>query len=49
MKFISDLLWREIELLIPVKSTNLGRPESDNRKALEGIIFILKTGSQWNH
>ena len=48
MKFISDLLWREIELLIPVKSTNLGRPESDNRKALEGIIFILKTGSQWN-
>jgi len=47
MKHIPDLLWCEIEKLIPQKETNVGRPPSDNRKAFDGIFFILKTGCQW--
>jgi len=48
MKHIPDLLWREIEKLIPCKNTRVGIPEFDNRKAFEGIVFVLKTGIQWN-
>ena len=26
-----------------------GRPRIDQRKALDGIIFIMRSGCQWNH
>jgi hypothetical protein len=48
MKYITEKLWREIESLIPSNKGRVGRPEFDNRKALNGIIFILKTGAQWS-
>jgi len=48
MKCIPDLLWRELEKLLPKKETKVGRPEFDNKKTLEGIIYILYTGSQWH-
>ena len=47
MKHIPDLLWREIEKIIPQKETLVGRPEFDARKTLDGILFILITGAQW--
>jgi len=42
-------VWEEIEpLLPPVRPrTGPGRPPADNRKALQGIIFVLKTGIPW--
>ena len=48
MKHIPDSLWSEIEKLIPQKYEKVGRPEFDNRKALNGVIYILHTGAQWN-
>jgi len=48
MKSIPDLVWNEIKILLPKKEHPAGRPEIDNRKALNGIIFILHTGAQWN-
>lgn len=48
MKKISDKLWKEVEKLIPHKTTRVGRPEFDNKKTLEAIIFVLRTGIQWN-
>ena len=47
MKHIPDVLWSEIEKLIPHKTSMVGRPEFDNRKTLNGIFFVLKTGIQW--
>ncbi|MCK5632224.1 transposase [bacterium] len=47
MKRIPDLLWCEIEKLIPVKKTSVGRPKLDNKRTFEGILFVLKTGIQW--
>ena len=47
MKRIPDLLWCEIEKLIPAKKTGVGRPEFDNKKTFEGIVYILRTGAQW--
>jgi len=44
---ISDSVWNEIKDLLPTKKVAVGRPEWDNRKTLEGIFFIIKTGIQW--
>ncbi len=47
MNMISDSVWNEIKDLIPTKKIAVGRPEWDNRKTLEGIFLIVKTGMQW--
>lgn len=47
MKRISDKLWCEIEKIIPKKKSAVGRPEFDNKKTFEGILFVLRTGIQW--
>src|SRR5574337_291656 len=47
---VDDTLWEVIEPLIPVKprrAKNPGRKPLDNRKALAGILFVLKTGIPW--
>ena len=49
---ISDKLWEKIEPLLP-KYPNThrfggGRPRVPNRKAMNGIFFVLRTGCQWN-
>jgi transposase len=46
---VSDELWEVIEPLLPPlkKSPKGGRPPVDNRKALTGILFVLKTGIPW--
>jgi putative transposase len=47
---VPDALWERIEPLIneayPPKPT--GRPRADLRRALDGIIFRLRSGCQWN-
>src|SRR5574341_2248971 len=47
---VDHTLWEVIEPLIPVKprrKKNPGRKPLDNRKALTGILFVLKTGIPW--
>jgi len=49
---ISDELWQKIEPLLP-KYPNThrfggGRPRVADRKAMNGIFFVLRTGCQWN-
>jgi transposase len=48
-KLVSDELWAEIEPLLPkhIASVRGGRPRADDRAALTGIIFVLKTGIPW--
>src|SRR5579862_4672224 len=46
-----DELWAPIEpLLPPGKPHPLGchRPRVDNRRAMDAIFFVLRTGAQWN-
>jgi transposase len=48
---ISDELWAEIEpLLPPGKSHPLGchNARVDPRRAMNAILFVLRTGCQWN-
>jgi transposase len=47
---IDDALWAIIEPLIPVKPRRFrfpGRKRLDNRRALTGIVVVLKTGIGW--
>src|SRR5574341_44543 len=56
---LSDSLWERIEPLLPkVKSRYRGRgkqrkhiggrPIADRRKVMSGILYVLRTGCQWN-
>ena len=56
---LSDSVWARIEGLLPkVKSRYRGRgknrkhiggrPIADRRKVMSGILYVLRTGCQWN-
>ncbi len=46
---VSDALWALIAPLLPERPPRPkgGRPPLDDRKALEGIVFVLRTGIPW--
>jgi transposase len=47
---IPDPLWERIEPLLPPRKPHpLGchRPRVDDRKAMDAIFFVLRTGCQW--
>jgi transposase len=48
---VSDELWKEIEPLLPrhnpLQALIGGRPPISDRKAMDGIFFVLKTGCPW--
>jgi transposase len=44
---IPDSIWEAIKDIIPTKNSKVGRPEMCPKKALSGIMYVLKTGCQW--
>lgn len=48
---IPDELWERIQPLLPPRKPHpLGchRPRVDDRKAIDALFFVLRTGCQWN-
>ena len=48
---LTDQLWQRLEPLIPIPPRRYrfpGRRRADNRAALEGILFVVRTGMRWN-
>jgi len=49
---ISDELWAFVEPLLPKAPKpdplGRGRPRRSNRDAMDAILFVLRTGCQWN-
>ena len=49
---VSDELWSRIQPLLPKAparpSSRGGRPRVPDRDAMNGILFVLRTGCQWN-
>ncbi len=48
---VTDALWTRLEPLIPVRQRRFrypGRRRSGDRAALEGILFVARTGIGWN-
>ena len=39
--------WRAVEPLLPGRPGTRSRPAHDNRRALEGILWVLRTGAPW--
>jgi transposase len=48
---LTDELWQRIEPLIPARPPRPkgGRPPVPDRAALTGIVFVLRTGIQWEY
>jgi len=46
---VPDELWERVEPLLPEyrKSRWGGRPRADQRRVLDGILYVLRTGCQW--
>ena len=46
---ISDSLWEQIEPLLPPEPPKPkgGRPRMDDRKAMEAILYMLRSGCKW--
>ena len=49
LKEIPDVLWEKIEKLLPKYRNSIrgGRPRTDLRKIMNGILYVLRTGCQW--
>jgi putative transposase len=47
---VSDEVWERVRPLIPAAPSHAkgGRRRMDNRKACEAIVYVLRTGIQWN-
>jgi transposase len=44
---LNDEQWAVIEPLIPKQKPGAGRKRADDRKTLNGILYVLKTGCAW--
>ena len=44
---LTDKQWELIEPLLPGKKEDPGRTGANNRLALEGILWVMRTGSPW--
>jgi len=43
---LTEEQWRRIQPLLPPQGRR-GRPRADDRKALHGILYVLRTGGRW--
>ena len=48
-ELVPEALWQRMEPLLPKRRRHRkgGRPYADDRAALRGILFVLKTGIAW--
>lgn len=44
---LTDEQWQVVEPLVPRCTARTGRPPSDRRRMLDGILWILNTGAPW--
>lgn len=44
---LTDTQWARLEPLLPSSDDMPGRPFADHRKAVEGILYRLRSGLAW--
>src|SRR5215204_2455877 len=44
---LTDTQWERLRPLLPAQKPRTGRPANDHRTVLNGILWILRTGSPW--
>jgi putative transposase len=46
-KLLSDSQWKRIEAMLPGKVGDVGATAADNRRFVEAVLWIARTGSPW--
>lgn len=44
---LTEKQWQRLQPLLPPHKPKTGRPNSDHRKIINGILWILRTGAPW--
>lgn len=44
---LTDEHWEELQPLLPPQKPQMGRPAIDPRLSVEGMIWVVRTGSSW--
>src|SRR5215217_7802111 len=44
---LTDAQWERLRPLLPPQKPHTGRPAQDHRTVINGILWILRTGSPW--
>jgi transposase len=44
---LADEQWQYVRPLLPPPRKGRGRPRADDRKTLDGILYVLRTGCRW--
>jgi len=44
---LTDVQWAKLHPLLPPQKPRTGRPAKDHRAILNGILWVLRTGSPW--
>ena len=44
---LTDAQWAKLRPLLPPQKPRTGRPANDHRTVINGILWILRTGSPW--
>lgn len=45
---LNDVQWARIAELLPGKKSDPGRTAKDNRRFVNGVLWILRSGAQWD-
>jgi putative transposase len=45
---VTDALWAQIQALLQPSRQGPGRPRADDRRILEAILYVRRTGCAWN-
>jgi transposase len=46
-RILTDDQWVQLEALLPAPATGPGRPPSDRRRVIDGILWRYRTGAPW--
>jgi len=44
---LTDAQWRRLESLLPGRAGTVGRPSGDNRRFVNGVLWVLRSGMRW--
>jgi hypothetical protein len=44
---LTDARWERLRPLLPAQKPRTGRPATDHRLVVEGMLWVVRTGSSW--
>ncbi len=44
---LSEAQWRRLEPLLPGRLGMVGRPAEDNRRFVNGVLWVIRSGMRW--